>query len=55
MEWSWIPANGGLIWQLARENAYLGIVPALIGLAISLPLGMAAAASPETSSPRPGK
>ena len=43
MEWSWIPANGGLIWQLARENAYLGIVPALIGLAISLPLGMAAA------------
>ena len=43
MEWSWIPANGGLIWQLTRENAYIGIVPALIGLAISLPLGMAAA------------
>jgi osmoprotectant transport system permease protein len=43
MEWSWIPANGGLIWQLTRENAYIGIVPALIGLAISLPLGIAAA------------
>lgn len=43
MDWSWIPGNGSLIWQLTRENAYLGIVPALVGLAISLPLGIAAA------------
>ena len=41
--WSWIPQNGSLIWQLTRENLYLGVVPALIGLAISLPLGIIAA------------
>jgi osmoprotectant transport system permease protein len=43
MDWSWIPGNGAQIWQLTYENAYLGIVPALIGLVISLPLGIAAA------------
>lgn len=43
MEWSWIPGNGGQIWQLTYQNAYLGIVPALIGLVISLPLGIVAA------------
>jgi osmoprotectant transport system permease protein len=41
--WSWIPQNGSLIWQLTRENLYLGVVPALIGLVISLPLGIIAA------------
>ena len=34
MDWSAVPR---LIW----ESAYLGIVPALIGLIISLPLGIA--------------
>ena len=43
MMWSWIPSNGSLIWQLTRENAYLGVVPALIGLCISLPVGIVAA------------
>jgi osmoprotectant transport system permease protein len=43
MMWSWIPGNWPLIWQLTRENAYLGVVPALIGLVISLPLGVVAA------------
>ncbi len=43
MMWSWIPSNGAMIWQLTRSNAYLGIVPALIGLVISLPLGIIAA------------
>ena len=43
MMWSWIPQNGSLIWQLTRENLYLGVVPALIGLVISLPLGILAA------------
>ena len=42
MMWSWIPSNGHMIWQLTYENAYLGIVPALIGLVISLPLGILA-------------
>ena len=43
MMWSWIPSNGALIWQLTKENAYLGVVSALIGLVISLPLGIVAA------------
>ena len=43
MMWSWIPNNWSLIWQLTRENAYLGVVPALIGLVISLPIGIVAA------------
>jgi osmoprotectant transport system permease protein len=43
MIWSWIPGNGSLIWQLTQENAYLGVVPALYGLAISLPLGIVTA------------
>jgi osmoprotectant transport system permease protein len=43
MTWSWIPANASLIWQLARENLYLGLIPALAGLVISVPLGILAA------------
>jgi osmoprotectant transport system permease protein len=43
MIWSWIPGNWSLIWQLTRENAYLGVVPALISLVISLPIGIVAA------------
>lgn len=43
MMWSWIPSNGSLIWQLTQENIYIGVVPALYGLAISLPLGIVAA------------
>ena len=41
MIWSWIPGNAALIRQLTLENAYLGIVPALLGLVISVPLGIA--------------
>jgi osmoprotectant transport system permease protein len=43
MSWSWISSNGALVWQLTRQTIYLGVVSALIGLAISLPLGIAAA------------
>lgn len=43
MDWSWVPSNGGQILQLTGENAFLGIIPALIGLVIALPLGVAAA------------
>ena len=42
MMWSWIPANGSQIWQLTKSNMVLGIIPPLIGLAISLPLGIIA-------------
>jgi osmoprotectant transport system permease protein len=41
--WSWISSNGALIWQLTWENAKLGVLPALYGLVISLPLGIIAA------------
>ena len=43
MIWSWIPSNWSLIWQLTWENAKLGVLPALYGLVISLPLGVIAA------------
>jgi len=43
MMWSWIPANWSLIWHLTWENAKLGVLPALYGLVISLPLGVIAA------------
>jgi osmoprotectant transport system permease protein len=43
MMWSWIGSNVGAIWQYTRDNTYLGVAPALIGLGISLPLGIAAA------------
>ncbi len=44
MMWSWIPSNWSQIWELTRQNAFLGIVSPLIGLAISLPLGVAGGA-----------
>jgi len=43
MIWSWIPQNWSLIWQLTWENAKLGVLSALYGLIISLPLGIIAA------------
>jgi osmoprotectant transport system permease protein len=41
MMWSWIPQNWTLIWQYTLDNAFLGLVPPLIGLVISIPLGIA--------------
>jgi osmoprotectant transport system permease protein len=43
MMWSWIPNNWSLIWQLTRAHAFLGIVSPLIGLVISVPLGIVVA------------
>jgi osmoprotectant transport system permease protein len=43
MTWSWIPQNAAQIWQLAMENLYLGVIPPLYGLVISVPLGILAA------------
>jgi osmoprotectant transport system permease protein len=42
MMWSWVATNGSLIWQLTWENIKLGVLPALYGLVISLPLGVIA-------------
>jgi osmoprotectant transport system permease protein len=41
--WSWIPGNTSLIWQLTWENLKLGVLSALYGLVLSLPLGIIAA------------
>lgn len=43
MMWSWIGDNTALIRHLTWENAKLGVLPALYGLIISLPLGVIAA------------
>jgi osmoprotectant transport system permease protein len=40
--WSWIPGNSSLIWQLTWENLKLGVLSALYGLVLSLPLGIIA-------------
>jgi osmoprotectant transport system permease protein len=41
MMWSWIPQNLSQILSLTGQNAYLGIISALIGLVISVPVGIA--------------
>jgi osmoprotectant transport system permease protein len=42
MNWSWVGSNAAAIWQYTWQSADLGILPALFGLAISVPLGIAA-------------
>src|SRR5215472_10220205 len=44
MQWSWIPQNWTLIWQYTLDNAFLGLVAPLIGLVISIPVGVACVA-----------
>jgi osmoprotectant transport system permease protein len=41
--WSWIGQNWSQIWQLTWENLKLGVLPAVYGLVLSLPLGIVAA------------
>jgi osmoprotectant transport system permease protein len=41
MIWSYFTSHLDLIRQLTLENAYLGLAPALLGLIISVPLGIA--------------
>ena len=38
--WTWISTNAATIRQLTLENAFLGLVPALVGLAIAVPVGV---------------
>lgn len=40
MDWSWIPAHTNLLLDLAGRNLYLALVPVVLGLIISLPLGV---------------
>jgi osmoprotectant transport system permease protein len=44
MQWSWISQNWTIIWQYTLDNAFLGLVAPLIGLAISVPAGIACVA-----------
>jgi osmoprotectant transport system permease protein len=37
--WDWIPRNGGLILGLLGEHLVLSLVPVVIGLVLSVPLG----------------
>lgn len=41
MQWSWIPQNWSQIWQYTGDSALLGLVPAFVGLAIAVPVGIA--------------
>jgi len=41
--WSWIPGHLSYLWQLTWENLKLGVLSALYGLALSLPLGIISA------------
>jgi len=45
VQWSWIPQNWTIIWQYTLDNVLLGLLPPLIGLAISLPVGISCAAT----------
>ena len=38
---SWVSANVSMLAHLTGQNAYLGLVPVLIGLLVSIPLGIA--------------
>ena len=38
--WSWIGSHTDLLGQLLGQHIYLALVPVLLGLAISLPLGL---------------
>lgn len=44
MQWSWIPQNWSIIWPYTLDNLLLGLVPPLIGLVISVPVGIACVA-----------
>ncbi|MGW7684999.1 ABC transporter permease [Kribbella sp. NPDC054772] len=39
---TWVGDNIGLIWEQLREHLYLAIVPVILGLIISVPLGYVA-------------
>lgn len=40
MDWGWIPAHAGYLLLLTGRNLYLALVPVVLGLIISVPLGV---------------
>jgi osmoprotectant transport system permease protein len=43
VDWAWVTGNLGLITYYAWQNLYLALVPVLVGLAVSVPLGIVCA------------
>lgn len=43
IRWDWIARNRTMIWDLLVDNAVMGLLPALFGLLIALPAGVACA------------
>jgi osmoprotectant transport system permease protein len=46
VNWGWIPRNSDLLVNLTIEHAVLALLPVLLGLAVSLPLGWLAGRNP---------
>ncbi|MGD9526671.1 MAG: ABC transporter permease [Pseudonocardia sp.] len=46
MAWGWIPRNAELIWELTLQHIWLALVPVVLGLVVSLPLGWVATLNP---------
>jgi osmoprotectant transport system permease protein len=40
MDWSWIPSHASFLLSLMGRNLYLALVPVVLGLILSLPLGV---------------
>lgn len=49
--WQWIGDHFGYFWSLSRTHMYLALVSVLIGLIVSLPIGVMAARRPRTYAP----
>jgi osmoprotectant transport system permease protein len=43
IRWSWIGRNWPMIWDLLVDNAIMALLPALFGLILALPIGLACA------------
>lgn len=51
MDWNWIGSHGDLFGNLIRQHVLLAIVPVLLGLLISVPLGIACVRYPRLYAP----
>lgn len=51
IDWSWVAGHGPLFLRDTAEHAYLSLLPVLIGLAVSLPVGVACVRFPRLAPP----
>jgi osmoprotectant transport system permease protein len=49
-DWQWVFDHRGYFWSLSRTHLYIALVAVLLGLLVSLPLGLLAARIPRTYS-----